>query len=89
MMPIISPTEPPMARPANAVTSVSRVVVRTDPSATASTKAARMALGGASESMSVRLAMRPAISPATINATGKARPFHVSDEITSVSPRTA
>ncbi len=40
-----------------------------------------MALGGASESMSVRLAMRPAISPTTISATGSARPFHVSAEI--------
>ena len=88
IMPINSPIAPPTARPVNAVASVSRVVVMIDPSATAEKNATTIALGGASESMSVRFAMRPAISPATINTAGSASPFQVSDEI-NACPRSS
>ena len=42
---------PPINRPANAEISVSRVAIRIEPSRKASTSAAAMALGGASESL--------------------------------------
>ncbi len=69
-MPSASPMTPPIASPANAANSVSRVAVRIEPSAKAPTSAATMALGGARR---IALQMRqraPRSSKASSAATG-------------------
>ncbi len=73
--------------PANAENSVSRVVRRIEPSATASPNAMTIALGGARLSLCGEVASGRRFRRSTISATGSARPFHVADEITPSAAR--
>ena len=70
----MSPRLAPIASPANALISVSRVAVTSEPSASAWTNAAATSDGGATESLGA--AARAPISARTTSAAGRASAFN-------------